>query len=39
MEIKPNCQKCYYGGCFDHEYEISEECVKDHCRVLNMGAE
>ncbi|MBO7253013.1 MAG: hypothetical protein J6V25_10370 [Oscillospiraceae bacterium] len=24
---------------FCQEYEISEEWVKDHCRVLNMGAE
>jgi hypothetical protein len=24
---------------FCQEYEISEDWVKEHCRVLNMGAE
>lgn len=23
MAIKPNCQRCYYGGCFDHDRQLA----------------
>ena len=44
MKIKPNCYKCYYGGCFDPKErlasckceEITEPTIIEFNKVLNQ---